>query len=161
LIVENKSWASWRGFKALFEGYKIKKIISGGQTGADRRGLDFAIEHGIPHAGWCPKGRLAEDGKIDHRYCLQETSTASYPQRTEKNVLVSDGTVVFTIAPNLTGGSKRTESLAKKHGKPFIHLHSQMYNYPQRLLSFITENRDQTELRLPPYLVNLVYLLCT
>jgi hypothetical protein len=33
-----------------------ESIISGGQTGADRAALDFAIEHGIPHGGWCPAG---------------------------------------------------------------------------------------------------------
>jgi hypothetical protein len=42
-----------------------QKIISGGQTGADRAALDFAIEHGIPHGGWCPLNRKAEDGRID------------------------------------------------------------------------------------------------
>jgi hypothetical protein len=36
----------------------IGKIVSGGQTGADRAALDWAIENGIPHGGWCPKGRL-------------------------------------------------------------------------------------------------------
>jgi len=45
----------------------IKKIVSSGQTDADRAALDFAIEHGIPHGGWCPKGRLAEDDCIDAR----------------------------------------------------------------------------------------------
>jgi hypothetical protein len=49
------------------------KIISGGQTGADRAALDFAIKQGIPHGGWCPKGRRAEDGPIDAKYQLQET----------------------------------------------------------------------------------------
>ena len=34
----------------------LKKIISGGQTGADRAGLDVAIAKGIPHGGWIPKG---------------------------------------------------------------------------------------------------------
>lgn len=48
------------------------KIVSGGQTGADRAALDFAIEHGIPHGGWCPKGRRAEDGPIDAKYQLHE-----------------------------------------------------------------------------------------
>jgi len=62
----------------------IEKIISGGQTGADRDALDFAIWHDLPHGGWCPKGRLAEDGTIEDRYGLQETSTKRYPQRTEK-----------------------------------------------------------------------------
>jgi tetratricopeptide (TPR) repeat protein len=64
---------------------KIVKIISGGQTGADRAALDFAIERGIPHGGWCPKGRRAEDGPIDTRYQLKETSSADYIQRTEWN----------------------------------------------------------------------------
>lgn len=36
------------------------KTISGGQTGADRAGLDWAIKHGIPYGGWCPKGRKAD-----------------------------------------------------------------------------------------------------
>ena len=36
----------------------IKKIVSGGQTGADRAALDFAIDHGIPHGGWCRKAGL-------------------------------------------------------------------------------------------------------
>jgi hypothetical protein len=122
----------------------IKKIISGGQTGGDRASLDFAIAHGIPHGGYCPKGRLAEDGIIDARYCLKETRTRNYPERTEKNVLDSDATVVFTIAPSLTGGSKRTVSVAKKHGKPCIHLHGKMYDAPAQLLRFIKENRVET-----------------
>ena len=37
----------------------MKKIISGGQTGADRAALDAAIERGIPHGGWLPKGRAS------------------------------------------------------------------------------------------------------
>src|ERR1035437_2072800 len=51
---------------------EIQKIISGGQTGADRAALDSAIERGIPHGGWCPKGRKAEDGPLDGRYQLKE-----------------------------------------------------------------------------------------
>ena len=76
---------------------KVEKIVSGGQTGADRAGLDFAIAHGIPHGGWCPKGRKAEDGTIPERYGLSETSRADYLQRTEANVRESDGTVIFTV----------------------------------------------------------------
>ena len=38
---------------------EVKKIISGGQTGVDRAGLDFAIENRIPHSGYYPKGRKA------------------------------------------------------------------------------------------------------
>ena len=43
----------------------IKKIISGGQTGADRAALDVAIKSNIAHGGWrIPKGRIAEDGPL-------------------------------------------------------------------------------------------------
>jgi len=54
----------------------IKKIISGGQTGADRAALDMAIKLNIPHGGWCPKGHLAEDGIIENSYKLSETPSA-------------------------------------------------------------------------------------
>jgi predicted Rossmann-fold nucleotide-binding protein len=85
----------------------LQKIISGGQTGVDRAALDFAIERDIPHCGWCPKGRKAEDGSLEGRYLLTETPSSSYPQRTEWNVRDSDGSVIFSIAPTLTGGSKK------------------------------------------------------
>ena len=47
-------------------------IISGGQTGVDRAALDIAIELGMPHGGYCPKGRRAEDGIISSKYNLIE-----------------------------------------------------------------------------------------
>jgi hypothetical protein len=43
----------------------LERIVSGGQTGVDRAALDVALELGIPCGGWCPRGRLAEDGAID------------------------------------------------------------------------------------------------
>jgi hypothetical protein len=86
--------------------HSILRIISGGQTGADRAGLDWAIAHGIPHGGYCPKGRLAEDGPIAAQYALSELGSKSYPVPTERNVMESDGTVIFTMKPGLSGGSK-------------------------------------------------------
>lgn len=97
------------------------KIISGGQTGADRAGLDVAIARGIPHGGWCPKGRKSEDGPLPTRYLLTETPSASYLVRTELNAAESDATVIFTLGA-LSGGSKRTADFAKKHGRPFLHV---------------------------------------
>ena len=101
---------------------QVLNIVSGGQTGADRAALDFAIEHGIPHGGWCPKGRLAEDGPIDAVYELKETPNADYVQRTEWNARDSDGTVVFSIGETLTGGSKMTVGFARRYGRPVLHL---------------------------------------
>jgi len=85
----------------------LQKIISGGQTGADRAALDFAIGFDIPHGGWIPKGRKTEDGVLPDKYKLKEMPTASYPKRTEKNVLDSDGTLILSHG-KLTGGSALT-----------------------------------------------------
>ena len=85
----------------------VERIVSGGQSGADRAALDFAISRGIPHSGWCPKGRKAEDGAIDARYNLTETPSANYLQRTEWNARDFDGTVIFPSPPfSLAGASK-------------------------------------------------------
>lgn len=100
---------------------RLKKIISGGQTGADRGGLDAAIELGIPHGGWCPRGRRAEDGEIPPQYRLEETASRDYPVRTERNILAADGTVVFTFGTP-GRGSALTIELARQHGKPCLHL---------------------------------------
>ena len=121
--------------------FPIDKLISGGQTGADRAALDWAIDHDLPHGGWCPKGRLAEDGEIDLRYKLEETPSADYEQRTEWNVRDSDGTVIFTLKPELTGGSEFTRQMAFKHEKPLLHLcQNDVCNYTQRLMTWVQEN---------------------
>jgi hypothetical protein len=121
----------------------IEKIVSGGQTGADRAALDFAIVQRLPHGGWCPHGRKAEDGTIDPRYNLQETPSSGYVQRTGWNTRDSDGTVVFSIAPVLTSGSKKTVELAHKHHKPVIHISrdGDAASPAQALLRFIQDNK--------------------
>jgi len=118
----------------------LRKIVSGGQTGADRTALDWAISRGVPHGGWCPKGRRAEDGPIPAHYALQETDSANYLVRTEQNVIDSDGTVVFSIKPLLSGGSKKTADFARKHGKPLLHLHPGIETPGHELAAFIQTN---------------------
>jgi Circularly permutated YpsA SLOG family len=119
----------------------LSKIISGGQTGADRAALDWAIMRGVAHGGWCPKGRKAEDGVIDHRYSLTETPSEDYSQRTEWNVRDSDGTAVFSVRRELRGGSLLTVELAGRYNKPIIHLCEQDEgtNHAQELRAFIEE----------------------
>ena len=95
------------------------KIVSGGQTGADRAALDWAIEHKIDHGGWCPKGRKAEDGVIESRYALQETRSENYRQRTRQNVVDSDGTLILNIG-DLSDGSLTTLQFAEYFGKPCL-----------------------------------------
>jgi len=99
----------------------VKKIISGGQTGADRAALDAAIELDIPHGGWIPKGRKTKDGSLPPRYQLKEMPTDSYPECTERNVIDSDGTLIMSHG-DLTGGAAKTLEMAEKHDKSWIHI---------------------------------------
>ena len=99
----------------------IVKIISGGQSGVDRAALDAAIKLDIPHGGWVPQGRLTEDGPLSEIYALRETPTAVYAERTEKNVVDSDGTLIISRG-ELTGGSAYTREMALKHDRPWLHI---------------------------------------
>jgi len=96
-----------------------QKIISGGQTGVDRAGLEVAIALGIEHGGWCPRGRLAEDGSIPSRYELVENDSTDYTVRTRQNVVDSDATLIL-FEQRLSGGTMLTRRIASELGKPFL-----------------------------------------
>ncbi len=101
---------------------RIDRVISGGQTGADRGGLEAAIALRIPHGGFCPRDRLAEDGRIPDRYLLTEMRSRTYPARTRANVLAADGTVVFVLGdlPARRSGTALTISLCRRLRKPCV-----------------------------------------
>lgn len=96
-----------------------RRIISGGQTGVDRAALDVALALGIPCGGWCPKGRWAEDGPIDPRYPLRETSGSDPGERTRRNVAEADATLILASQP-LAGGTAVTHDCAEKLGKVLL-----------------------------------------
>lgn len=102
---------------------KLERIISGGQTGVDRAALDWAMAHGIPHGGWCPVGRLAEDGVIPDQYQLVELPNSGYRQRTRANVRDSDAKLIISVTPELSGGTLQTARFAKALSKPWVHVH--------------------------------------
>ena len=100
----------------------VKKIVSGGQTGADRAAWDVVLELGLEIGGWVPKGRLAEDGSIPERYTgLREATLADPAVRTVLNVRDSDATLIVSNGP-LSGGSLLTFQEAVRCGRPVLHL---------------------------------------
>jgi hypothetical protein len=114
--------ASGDGFKVVGDRAGIPskmpvRIVSGGQTGVDRAALDAALELGIAIGGWCPRGRRAEDGRLDRRYPLRETPSRAYRQRTEWNVRDADATLILCRG-DLSGGTRLTAQLAARYGRP-------------------------------------------
>lgn len=97
--------------------FVLRRVVSGGQTGVDRAALDAALQLGIPCGGWCPRGRVAEDGRIPAAYPLVETPTAEYAERTEWNVRDSDATLLLTWG-ELAGGTRFTRFVAQKWNRP-------------------------------------------
>jgi hypothetical protein len=95
----------------------LAKIVSGGQTGVDRGALDAALAAKFSCGGWCPAGRIAEDGPIAARYPLVELPGGGYEERTLKNVLDSDGTAILYHG-ELEGGTRLTAEYCQQHGKP-------------------------------------------
>ena len=95
------------------------KIISGGQTGVDRGALDAALAFEVECGGWCPAGRLAEDGTIPEHYPVVELANAGYAERTARNVADSDGTLVISKG-ELFGGTRETIDGCVEMGKPYL-----------------------------------------
>lgn len=96
------------------------KIISGGQTGVDLAALEFAHTHGLPYGGWVPKGRTNEVGRIpDHLTGLKETASEHVTDRTKRNILSSDATLVFTDGA-VSPGTRQTILFAKDAGKSHL-----------------------------------------
>lgn len=92
-------------------------VMSGGQTGVDRAILDWAIDNGVTHGGWCPAGRRAEDGPLDSRYQLTPLASSRYADRTRQNVIDSDATMIFCLGKP-SGGTLLTASVASGLAKP-------------------------------------------
>jgi len=94
-------------------------VISGGQTGVDRAALDAALGLGLSIAGWCPRGRLAEDGPLPARYPLTETDSSGYVQRTGRNVRDACATLILCRG-KLSRGTGRTALCARRIGRPLL-----------------------------------------
>lgn len=95
----------------------LQRVISGGQTGVDRGALEAAISLEIEHGGSCPRGRLAEDGRVPDEFQLTELVSPKYSVRTEQNVIDSDGTLII-YNRKFSAGTALTHRMTAKNNKP-------------------------------------------
>lgn len=119
------------------------KLVTGGQTGVDRACLDLAIDFDLDYGGWCPKGRIAEDGIIDRKYSLIETESENVAVRTELNARDSDGTIVLTIGEP-TDGTVLTFQMAMKYKKPLLLLHLDQEPKKDSFNAWVKDNSIKT-----------------
>ena len=119
----------------------VAMVVSGGETGVDRAALDVACALGIACGGWCPRGRVAEDGRIRRRYSLDETPSANYLQCTEWNVRDADGTLILTRG-RLSGGTLQTLVYAReRYRKPALVLQLRHDGQRRRLRAWLRRHR--------------------
>ncbi|MFQ6610036.1 MAG: putative molybdenum carrier protein [Fidelibacterota bacterium] len=123
---------------------KLKKIISGGQTGVDQIALDFAISQSIPIGGFCPRGRLCESGIIPQKYTLVETESEDYQVRTMRNVQESDGTLII-YDKEMKNGTLFTYEFCRKIERPvyLAVISGHEKNDPVKFKRWISEHQIQ------------------
>src|SRR5262245_2936404 len=97
----------------------LERIISGGQTGVDRGALDAALDQGFPSGGACPEDRSAEDGTIPSQYPLSPLPGAGYRERTLRNVLDADATVII-CAGVPSGGTRLTLDICDRQDRAVL-----------------------------------------
>jgi hypothetical protein len=126
---------------------RLKKIVSGGQTGVDRAALDCALAAQFPCGGWAPGDRMAEDGVIPDQYPLVALPKGGYRQRTRLNVSDSDGTAIL-YNETLKGGTRLTRNLCALLKRPYILINARETPDPigaaEAILKFIDENNIGT-----------------
>src|SRR6476659_6923285 len=101
----------------------------------------------MAHGGWCPRDRRAEDGPIADYYALEETPSRHYSQRTRWNIRDSDATLIISINPILTGGTRLTHELALQMGKPVLHISRDEHDVAATAAANIRAFLEQNEVR--------------
>lgn len=113
-------------------------IISGGQTGCDRATLDSAIKYGVPYAGYIPKGRKAEDGRVAVKYTsLKEADSENYSERTYRNILMAEAVVILHQG-TIDKGTQLTKTLARIAGKRLLTVNIAKPHSKERVMHFMS-----------------------
>ncbi len=126
-------------------GAKIR-IVTGGQTGADRGALQAALDRGVPCGGWCPDGRQAEDGEIPAFFPVRELPGGDYAERTVRNARDADAICVVRFGET-DPGSKLATAACRREDKPYLYLdahETEADDAAMQLLEFVKSNNVKT-----------------
>jgi hypothetical protein len=121
----------------------LQRVISGGQTGADRAGLIAAKAAGIPTGGWMPHGFRAHDGphpEFAALYGIRETTSDRYQARTRMNVRESDATLRFATDWG-SPGEVLTLNLCRRYRKPHLDVTPGGSRGPAEVVAWLMANR--------------------
>lgn len=121
----------------------LKKIISGGQAGVDRGALEAALELGLEHGGFVPRGRRAEDGRVPDHFQMSETPSDQYPPRTAMNVKLGDGTLLLFHGRQAlvrSRGTKLTLEILLKQEKPWWAADPRVEEHANRVAAWIVRS---------------------
>jgi hypothetical protein len=118
------------------------KIISGGQTGVDQGALDFALDHHFICGGYCPEGRKSELGVIPFKYPVIEIESEEYIDRTRKNVIESDGSLIIKDQDEMGEGTEDTIRFCIQFSKPYLIINADStLNAGYQFRRWIVENK--------------------
>ena len=123
----------------------LKKIVSGGQSGADQGGLIAAKKAGLETGGWIPKGFLTEFGKkpeLGTEYGLVEHTSSSYVPRTYANAKDSDGTIRIAYDFH-SAGEICTLKAINQYNKPYFDVNVFGPQEHENAAQWIIENQIQ------------------
>jgi hypothetical protein len=124
---------------------RLRRVISGGQQGADQGGLLAAAGAGVETGGQAPEDFMTLSGKAPWLKKLGLTAAGTYDERTKVNISSADATVVF--ASNFKSpGTKLTVNYALSRSRPTLCLNPGMNTDTavNALVQFIMENRVAT-----------------
>lgn len=115
------------------------KVVSGGQTGADRAALDAAKAAGLPTGGYAPSHYGTERGPDPSLKTFGLVAGGSLAWRTERNVVTAGATIVFAVRPS--PGSDMTVAMAARHRKPCLVVNPWAPEVEKEVLHFLNMYR--------------------
>lgn len=120
----------------------VARVVTGGQSGADRAATDVAIALGVSYGGWVPLGGWAEDlpeppGLLASYPAFEATASADPAERTRRNVRSADGTLVLTFDGATSPGTGLTLRAAEALGVPCVEVGLSSLDRDARLATLV------------------------